>query len=376
MASYNGPIVDVDVHHKWHPSEIAEWYPKRWRDFVAADPERVTPPSNFLFVASNGAHRMESYEPGFTRKTEYEILRTTFLETHPFYRILLSFNVGQFGSHINPEFAVASARAVNDWNIETWLGMGDDRLYSLIVVPSGHPEEAAKEIRRVGGHDRLVGVLLAGNVLGRPYGDPIYDPIYRAASELGLGVYLHIGTGDSTWGVTAAGGHFANGAVMGSGIAQQAMGYVSSYITNGTFEKFPDLKVLAAEYGINWLPWLLTRLDNNYEILKRESSWVKRWPSEYFRDHIKLSTQPLEPGVKRNQLRELLEMIEGVEDLLCFSTDYPHFTADDPRYVMRYLPKEWHRKVFCENACDVFGWEAPPEDWKPQPSGVATAATN
>lgn len=374
MASYSGPIVDVDVHHKWHPSEIADWYPERWRDFVAADPERVTPPSNFLFIVNNGAHRMESYEPGFTRNTDYEILRTTLLETHPFYRILLSFNVGQFGSHVNPEFALESTRAVNNWNLERWLSVDDDRLYSLMVIPPGQPEEAAKEMRRIGEHERIVGFVLTGNVLGRPFGDPIYDPIYRAASDLGLLVYLHIGTGDATWNVTGTGGHFANGAMMGSAIAQEATAYVASFIANGTFEKFPDLKVLVAEYGINWLPWLLTRLDDDYEILKRESLWVKRWPSEYFRDHIKLSTQPLEPGVKREQLPELLEMIPDVEDLLCFSTDYPHFTADDPRYVMRYLPQEWHRKVFCENACELLGWTPPPADWTPQPAVAASAS--
>jgi predicted TIM-barrel fold metal-dependent hydrolase len=52
-------------------------------------------------------------------------------------------------------------------------------------------------------------------------------------------------------------------------------------------------------------------------------------------------------------------MTEGIEDLLCFSSDYPHWTGDSPTFVAKLLPKSWHRKVFCDNACDFFGWERP-----------------
>jgi predicted TIM-barrel fold metal-dependent hydrolase len=365
VARYEGPLVDTDVHHTWHPSEIADYFPTKWRDYVAERPSRVSPPSNSLLIVANGARHLESYEPGFTRETVYEILCREMLDKHPYYRILMTFDLGQYGSQLNPEFAIACARAANDWNRERWLER-DERCRSVVVITPGHPEEAAKEIRRVGGHERLAAVMLSGNVLGRPYGDPIYDPIYKAAVEMGLQVVMHIGTGDSpSWGVTAVGGHFGTGALYASGIPQQGMAYVASFIANGTFERFPELKVMALEYGVGWLPWLVTRLDNDYELLKRESSWVKKWPSEYFRDHIKVATQPLEESAKKSQLIDLMELVEGVEDLLCFSTDYPHFTGDDPEYIARLLPRSWQRKVFCDNACDFFGWERPPEAWQP-----------
>jgi hypothetical protein len=360
MARYDGPMVDTDVHHTWYPDEIASYFPKKWHDYVAADPSCVLPRFHTPLNAPNGGHMLESFEPGFTPATDYEILRRVHLDRFPFYRVLLTFNVGQYGSHLSPEFGVAAARAANDWNIERWLDR-DERLYSVIVVPLGQPEEAAKEIYRVGGHERLTAVCLSGNVLGRPYGDPIYDPIYRAASDLGLHVALHWGTGDGpTTGITAAAaGHFGNGAIFGSQYIHQGMTYIANYIVNGTFEKFPDLKIVVNEYGVAWLPWLLTELDNNYELMKLESSWVKKLPSEYFRSNIRLATQPLEESPKRKQVIDLLQLIDGVEDLLCFSTDYPHWTADSPTYVAGILPQPWHRKVFCDNACDFFGWERP-----------------
>jgi predicted TIM-barrel fold metal-dependent hydrolase len=51
--------------------------------------------------------------------------------------------------------------------------------------------------------------------------------------------------------------------------------------------------------------------------------------------------------------------VDGVEDLLCFSSDYPHFSFDDPVYIARVLPERWHRKIFCENACQLYGWGVP-----------------
>ena len=374
MARFSQPIVDTDVHHNWYPSEVASYFPKKWRDYVGAHPEWVSPPFNMNALLSNGGWQLETFDPEFTFATDYEIMRRVHLDKHPFYRVLLTFNVGHYGSHLNHEFAVATARALNDWNIERWVDR-DDRFYSVVAVTNGQPEEAAKEIRRVGGHDRVVGVVLSGNLLGRPYGDPIYDPIHRAASEEGLHLVLHWGPGDNpTTGITtAAAGQFGNGAIFGSQFSQQAMTYISSFITNGTFEKFPDLKVLANEYGVGWLPWLLAMLDDSYELLKLESSWVKKRPSEYFRSNIKLATQPLEESPKSHQLIDLLEMTEGVEDLLCFSSDYPHWSADSPAHVARLFPKSWHRKVFCDNACDFFGWDRPGEIVKtgPLPASVS-----
>jgi predicted TIM-barrel fold metal-dependent hydrolase len=47
-----------------------------------------------------------------------------------------------------------------------------------------------------------------------------------------------------------------------------------------------------------------------------------------------------------------------MEDMLCFSTDYPHLTFDDPNYIARLLPAEWHSKIFFDNAVDFFGWQS------------------
>jgi predicted TIM-barrel fold metal-dependent hydrolase len=372
MARYNGPIIDVDIHHRWlDPEEVVRYLPNRWKDYVRSDPGRIIPPSFQPCLATNAGRLLDALEPGLTRGTDESKLHEMLLDKFDVVRVILTHDNGQYGAQSNPEFAVDICRAMNDWNIAEWLPR-DERFYSVIVIPTGSPEDAAAEIHRVGDHPRLVSVMLAGNTLGRPFGDPVYDPIYRAATDHGLHMAMHFGGSDRPGtALTATGGHFT-GISFSALLMQQAEHYLSSFITNGTFEKFPDLKILMKEYGQAWLPSLMLRLDDAYDLMREESSWVKRWPSEYLRDHLKLSTQPLEEGRTRQQLLDIFALVDGIEDMLCFSSDWPHWSADDPGYVARQIPESWRRKVMCENACDFFGWGKPEELYSLAPAaGVA-----
>jgi predicted TIM-barrel fold metal-dependent hydrolase len=262
---------------------------------------------------------------------------------------------------------VEVCRAANRWMVEKWLPL-DDRLAAVIVVPIPMIDEAVEEIHRHGDHPQMVGILLAANPLRRPYGDPIYHAIYAAAVEHGLAITTHVGVDHTS---TTPGGPPASVMANASAYAATASHHVSSFITHGVFEKYPEARFVLKEYGIGWLPGLMWRLDAEFERLKIESPWVKRWPSEYIHDHVRLSTQPLETGARRKDLGDYLSVIDGIEDILCFSSDYPHPSMDDHMYVAAQLPSRWHRKVFCDNACATYGWHLP-VDSEPEPIGAAT----
>jgi predicted TIM-barrel fold metal-dependent hydrolase len=66
-------------------------------------------------------------------------------------------------------------------------------------------------------------------------------------------------------------------------------------------------------------------MDANYDLMRRESPWVKKWPSEYFREHVFVTTQPFESTITSRQLSNLYTNFEYLQDVLCFSTDYPHW---------------------------------------------------
>ena len=65
------------------------------------------------------------------------------------------------------------------------------------------------------------------------------------------------------------------------------------------------------------------RLDKEWRGLRRDIPWVKRPPSEYIREHIRLTLQPVDAPPRTRQLLEVLEQMDG-RDLLMFSSDYPH----------------------------------------------------
>jgi predicted TIM-barrel fold metal-dependent hydrolase len=117
------------------------------------------------------------------------------------------------------------------------------------------------------------------------------------------------------------------------------------------FEKWPTTKFVLIECGVAWLPALLWRLDADYKALGKETPWLKRLPSEYARDHIRLSTQPLEQPRETHQLWSVLEAIDG-EHTLLFASDYPHWDFDDPTLVS--LPPGWKERVFAENARELY----------------------
>jgi uncharacterized protein len=359
---YKGPVIDVDVHHQYASElDIIARLPAEWRDYVMGPrgdrPVSIVPAP--VWPLAGGTSRDESYpEDGRPPGSDYDLLRRQLLEKYNVERAILNFNVGQEAGLRNPLFAHAVVRAVNDWNVETWLEIDDNRLFSGVLIPSQLPEQGAGEIRRIGGHPKIVQALLAYNGLGKPFGHPLYDPIFEAAQEMDLPVAMHGGGALGLPGQLqpVAGGRpptrleFHGFHTMHGGMHQLA-----SLLMYGTFDKFPRLKFVCVEVGVAWVPWLIWNLDAHYDVLRRETG-IKKLPSEYFREHVTFSTQPLEESPDPRQLMDLLESFGGMEDILMFATDYPHWDADTPAFISRRLPDAWQDKLYYANALKTFRW--------------------
>ena len=51
----------------------------------------------------------------------------------------------------------------------------------------------------------------------------------------------------------------------------------------------------------------------------------------------------------------------GTDEILVFSTDYPHFDFDDPdAAIPRQLPEELREKILWKNAAGFYGLDMPP----------------
>ena len=177
--------------------------------------------------------------------------------------------------------------------------------------------------------------------------------IYEAAQEFGLPIFLHVTGTDSIYhsAPMSAGGLPDTYVERYVTLSQAAEANLNSLIFNGTFEKFPRLKVLFVEYGFVWPIATMLRMDRLWRGLRHEVPWVRKSPIDYVADHVWFATQPSEEPRNPEDLERLVQMV-GVGNL-CFSTDYPHWDNDMPMQSLRALKAEDRDRIMRTNARDV-----------------------
>jgi predicted TIM-barrel fold metal-dependent hydrolase len=138
-------------------------------------------------------------------------------------------------------------------------------------------------------------------------------------------------------------------------LAQAFQSQLVSLVSEGVFARFPGLRVALIEGGFTWLPSLMWRFDKNWKGLRGEVPWVDRLPSEIIREHVRLTIQPVDEPPNQEYLLQTMEQL-GSEEMLLFSTDYPHWHFDEREDALPVeLPPELERKILVENARALYG---------------------
>ncbi len=102
------------------------------------------------------------------------------------------------------------------------------------------------------------------------------------------------------------------------------------------------------------MPALAWRLDKHRARLASETPHLTRSPSATIREHVWLTTQPMEEPEQRRHLADTIRWI-GLERLL-FATDYPHWDYDDPDWSLPVRLDEAQRaSLFRGNAMALYG---------------------
>lgn len=360
-------LIDCDIHPHF-PSglhSLAPYLSDEWRRKLGVVEKRASwssalpnagfsIPKNDVYNILDGSIRMEAIpDNGSPPSSDAAVVGKELLDPLGIDRaILLTASVLGLGVVPNQRTAATIARATNDWLDNEWL-QADERYRAAIIVTPQDPVAAAAEIRRMAGRPGVVEIMMPSD--HHLMGDPHFDPLYEAAAEAKLPVAVH---------PTGVEGVYTQGPQIGGvpwhhiefhtllSLPHQANAV--SLVAQGTFEKFPDLRIVFTEVGLAWLLEVMWRMDKNWKGLRDEVPWVKRRPSEYMRDHFRFTTQPVLEPDEPEHLHQLLEML-GAERLLMFSTDFPHWDGDDPQTVLNALPESMRDRVAAQNAIELYG---------------------
>lgn len=343
------PIIDVDVHEAFTSvTDLIPYLSEPYRSLVARGWKPPAPP--YAKWGAGGGGRADARPAsGGPPGSDLGLMREQLLDAYPIERAILT---GYFYpaamEDMQVEFASALASAYNDFQIDQWLAR-DERLLGSIQIASQDPVAAAREIDRLGTHPQMIQVVLA--MTTRAFGDPYYFPIFEAAQRQDLRVATHQTT--FVQGACGMGRYYIERHML---IPQSTMSQVVSFVCNGVFDRFPDLRFVALEGGFTWLPHLLWRMDREYKSLRQEIPWVKKRPSEYIvgDGRMTFATQPTE-DLSADEWLKVHELI-GNDDLILFATDYPHFDFDSPvRSLPARLPDGLKRRILYDNARAFYG---------------------
>jgi len=340
-------LIDCDVHQMWaDPDEVVRHLPDHWQGRGVDVPTSPWP-------SPVGLMRDDAHAAGSPAGSDPELMREQHIDPYDVeYVVLNATGMLTLGVTPNEDYATALASAQNDWLVDRWLER-DDCFKGGLVVPPQAPRRAADEIDRLGDHPDIVQVQMSS--VGRtPYGRREHWPIYEAAAKHDLPVALHIGPeGMGTSPPHTPAGYPSSYFERHALTSTSLMGQLTSLLLEGVFEKF-DLDLVLTEGGFSWLPYLRWRLDKDWRGLREQTPWLERPPSEYITEHVRVTTQPLPEPDNPDHLRWMLEMIDAREAVL-FASDYPHWDADDPRLAFPSLPDDLERRIFRDNAAELYG---------------------
>lgn len=347
----NVPIIDADIHPTLDPGRIAEFLPEPWSGRFASG-NRM--PGTLGYWNTAGFHQADAVtDNGQSIASRPDTLARLFFDVYGLeYGILNSESAIHVGVGPETNFGAAVLSAMNDVMVSDWLPV-DSRFRASINVGPSDPEFASQEIHRLGEHPGMVQVMM-GSGARIPYGQRFYHPIYAAAVEHDLPVAIHPGNeGVGITGPPNAAGYPSSYIEWHATLVTSYISHLVSLITEGVFVKFPTLKFVLVEGGVSWIPPILWRLDKNWKALRQTVPWLERPPSEYAREHILVTTQPLEEPDDTQHLRAILEMID-VDNMLMFSSDYPHWDGDTPDFAARAFTKDEKLRVMSGTARDLY----------------------
>jgi uncharacterized protein len=297
-------------------------------------------------------------------------------------QILYPNGVGFSSNHVfaidDPGQRTVILQVYNDFLMDLQDESGG-RLVPQAMLPVWDMDLTVAEMRRL--LDRgATGFTLSDRpeLLGLPeLPEPYFAPMWDLANEAGAVMNFHIGAGmkkerlagsndETLLRPAETSSAFANLywqsfgpqkrlAILATQMYMSNARIICNLCVSSLFDRYPNLKVVSAESGIGWIPFILEALEYQMDEMVTDPGELdqKLRPREYFADHIFVTFWFEHVGPSK-----LIEDV-GVRNVL-IETDIPHPTCLYPGTkshftdVLGGLDPNVRRRVLQDNAADIY----------------------
>lgn len=258
------------------------------------------------------------------------------------------------------ELRDACYRAYNDW-LADYCAVDPDRLIGVPMLPE-YPESATQEVRRLAAKGVFKQANLQIAVANPGLHDERWEPFWTALEETGMILSFHVVV------FTTPSGKPNPAAGKVAGHMTHAKSFVAQFIDPfvdlfawAILERHPGLKIVIAESGVGWLPWLIEELDyRHWRIWEGKEFWESRGGIPMIRKPSELFKQQVYATFQESPTAMALLDFYGPDNLL-WASDYPHPDSIWPNShaaierQMGHLPEETVRKLTSGNAARLYG---------------------
>lgn len=352
----NYTVVDFDVHDiNVHTEKYAKYMDEPWKSRM----EHISYTDEPLVRSIGGSfhYDIEAKPPGLgddVKTTTPEGVAAFMDRFNTDYAVLHGHQTSLVSNVPEPAYAAAICSAYNDYILDTFCDEVEGIKASIRVAPQA-PHRAAEEIHRLADEKDMLNVHISAGMNGL-LGEEKFWPIYEAAAEEGLAIDYHPTYTNQPWSGQWGGPQLQNSMEAAASYNQMHLSHIPSLIFSGVIEEFPDVKHIFLEQGITWLPWLLGRMDKNYERRKHVYEHFSKKPSEYFHENFYLGTQPIEDPANPATIAKIIDMIDG-KNTLMYTSDFPHYDFDYPSMLtIPGVDEATERAIFGGNALEVLNF--------------------
>lgn len=369
------PIISADCHidMTWMPGDL--WTtnaPARWKELVPQ--VRQTPDGPRWYAEGQelgvfgglgfgftpvqrgySKHVDKMFEVGFYEGGPHPTTPELRLKDQDLDGIVAEVMYGILGVGMrlkDPALVEVVYRIYNDWAAD-FCKTNPQRFAALACLPNHSPEAAATEIQRAA-RLGLKGADFAVSTAVYPIWHRAWDPLWAAAQECQMPISFHTTGYDVRPPSDEAMSQeydLTYRAVRTTMFQMCAAEFLASIVFSSALDRFPNFQFVLGEAGVTWLPYILNRMDEEYEDRYYQLNLAMK-PSEYWRRQG-FSTYQREPS-----LPTMIPLI-GEENIL-WGSDYPHpdgIWPDSRKWIevdLQGVAEPVRRKILYENARKLY----------------------